>query len=248
MKIDLTGKTAFISGSTRGIGTAIALQLAQSGCTVIMHGRSERDETKQLLKRIQKISPKSFAVYGDVSDTDSITAFTKKISQTVSSLDILINNAGITRDKSYPKMSADHWNDVISANLSSVFHITHALLPLIPEQGRIVSVSSVIALTGAFGQVNYAAAKAGILGFTKALSLEVAKKSITVNAVCPGYTETEMVMAVPEEVRAKHILPQIPLGRLGKPEEVASLVTYLVSDHAGYITGQTIGINGGMYR
>ena len=189
----------------------------------------------------------SYAV--DVSDFDSCGAAIEKIQREVGPIDILINNAGITRDMTFKKMTKVDWDAVIGTNLDSVFNMTKQVVDGMVERGwgRVINVSSVNGQKGAFGQTNYSAAKAGMHGFTKALALEVAKKGVTVNTISPGYIGTKMVMAIPEDVLNSKIVPQIPVGRLGKPEEVAGLCAYLASDEAAFITGANIAINGGQH-
>jgi acetoacetyl-CoA reductase len=172
----------------------------------------------------------------------------RRIESDIGPVDVLVNNAGITRDNMFRKMQASDWNAVIDVNLNSVFNVTHQVLPGMAERGwgRVINISSVNGIKGQFGQANYSAAKAGILGFTKAIAQEVARKGVTVNAIAPGYVGTDMVMAIKPEVR-EQIVAQIPMGRLGKPEEIGKLVAYLSSEHAGYMTGSTLSINGGLH-
>ena len=185
----------------------------------------------------------------DVADYESCRACIAKVQAEVGSVDILVNNAGITRDTTFKKMSKADWDAVIKTNLDSAFNMTKHVCDSMVERGwgRIINVSSVNGSKGAFGQTNYSAAKAGMHGFTKALALEVARKGVTVNTISPGYIGTKMVMAIPKEVLDSKILPQIPLGRLGKPEEVAGLIIYLCSDEAAFVTGANIAINGGQH-
>jgi acetoacetyl-CoA reductase len=184
----------------------------------------------------------------DVTDYDQCVAMVKKIEGEVGPIDVLVNNAGITRDATFRKMEKGQWDAVMATNLDSVFNVTHPVLAGMAERGwgRVINISSVNGVKGQFGQANYSAAKAGILGFTKAIAQEVAKKGVTVNAIAPGYVGTEMVMAIKQEVRDQ-IVATIPAGRLGKPEEIGDLVAFLASESAGYITGATININGGLH-
>ena len=193
---------------------------------------------------------RQFRAYGvDVADYDSCEKCAARIKAEVGPVDILINNAGITRDASFKKLDKVNWDAVIRTNLDSVFNMTKPVCDSMVERGwgRIINVSSIIGSKGGFGQTNYAAAKAGMHGFTKSLALEVAKKGVTVNTISPGYIATKMVMAVPEEIRETKIVPQIPVGRLGQPDEVAALVLYLCSREAGFVTGANIAINGGQH-
>jgi acetoacetyl-CoA reductase len=191
-----------------------------------------------------------FSAYAcDVGDYDDCAACVAKVTAEVGAIDVLVNNAGITRDVTFRKMTKADWDMVIHTNLDSVFNMTKQVMDGMSERGwgRIINISSVNAQKGAFGQTNYAAAKAGMHGFTKALALEVAKKGVTVNTISPGYVGTRMVSAIPKDVLESKILPQIPLGRLGKPEEVAGLVAYLASEEAAFVTGANISINGGQH-
>jgi acetoacetyl-CoA reductase len=184
----------------------------------------------------------------DVTDFDGCAAMVKKIEAELGPIDVLVNNAGITRDSMFKKMDKGQWDAVLSTNLDSVFNVTHQVLPGMADRGwgRVINISSVNGVKGQFGQANYSAAKAGILGFTKAIAAEVARKGVTVNAIAPGYIGTDMVMAIKQEVRDS-IVATIPMGRLGQPEEIGALCSYLVSDLAGYMTGATLNINGGLH-
>ena len=188
------------------------------------------------------------AAEGNVADYASCNEMVKRIESEIGPVDVLVNNAGITRDNMFRKMQSSDWNAVIEVNLNSVFNVTHQVLNGMTERGwgRIINISSVNGIKGQFGQANYSAAKAGILGFTKAIAQEVARKGVTVNAIAPGYVGTDMVMAIKPEVR-EQIVAQIPMGRLGKPEEIGKLVAYLASEYAGYMTGSTLSINGGLH-
>jgi NAD(P)-dependent dehydrogenase (short-subunit alcohol dehydrogenase family) len=217
-------QVALITGSTRGIGAAIAQRFIKEGITVITHG------TKDF----------------DVSVPESVQAGCAKFLQKYGHIDILVNNAGIMRDRSLMKMSFEEWDSVIKTNLYGTFNVTQSLLPNMIKNnfGRIINLSSIVAHKGTFGKTNYAAAKAGIIGFTKSLAQEVAKYHITVNAICPGLIDTAMSRSVPEKYLAAEIA-KIPLGRMGKPQEVAAIVTYLASKDSAYLTGQAIDLNGG---
>ena len=239
-------KVALVTGSSRGIGKSIAYQLAKKGATVILHASQPSSQAILSLKEIKLISPKSKIYYVKIENYNDVVNFSKDVEKKYKKIDILVNNAGITRDRTLLKMSYKEWDEVIKVNLYGLFNITKNFLPLINDYGRIISVSSVVAQLGAFGQTNYASSKAGVIGFTKSLSLELAKKNITVNAICPGYTETDMTKSIPKDVLDTWILPKIPLKRLAKPEEIAKLVIYLSSPDASYVTGQVININGGL--
>ncbi len=245
---DLQGKACLVTGGSRGIGRAIALELGRHGASVAVGYASNADAAEAVVTEITKSGGQAFAFGLDVADPATIEAAVASVVEHFGTIDILVNNAGITRDRSLAKMSPEEWDAVISTNLSSVFHLTSRVLPIMVKagSGRIVNISSVIGLHGNFGQANYAAAKAGIVGFTKSAALELARKGITVNAIAPGFIETEMIAAMPDEVRAT-ILAKIPMGRFGRPEEIAQAVAYLVSSSGDYITGQVISIDGGLY-
>ena len=245
---DLKGKACLVTGGSRGIGRAIALELGGHGASVAVGYASNADAAEAVATEITASGGQAFAFGLDVADPATIGPAVASVVERFGTIDILVNNAGITRDRSLAKMSPEEWDDVISTNLSSVFHLTSRVLPIMVKagSGRIVNISSVIGLHGNFGQANYAAAKAGIVGFTKSAALELARKGITVNAIAPGFIETEMIAAMPDEVRAT-ILAKIPMGRFGRPEEIAQAVAYLVSSSGDYITGQVISIDGGLY-
>lgn len=244
----MSKKVALVTGGMGGLGTAICKALAGAGYTVVANclpGFPQKDEW------LAKTKAEGFdfvAGEGDVSDFDSTAGMVKKIEAEVGPIEVLVNNAGITRDAVFKKMEKSQWDAVLSTNLDSVFNVTKQVLDGMVERGwgRVINISSVNGVKGQFGQANYAAAKAGILGFTKSIAQEVAKKGVTVNAIAPGYIGTDMVMAIKQEVRDA-IVATIPVGRLGKPEEIGGLCAYLASDLAGYITGATININGGLH-
>jgi acetoacetyl-CoA reductase len=243
----LFGKVALVTGSSRGIGAEIAKELAGQGATVIINYVSNADKAQQVAEEIREFNPNVYLVQGNVSNREDIDRIHEEVCEKFDKVDILVNNAGITRDSRFVKMSAEQWEEVIQTNLSSIFYMTKKFLPEMIEQnyGRVVNISSIIGQAGGFGQTNYSAAKAGMIGFTKSLAQETAKNNVTINCVCPGYIFTEMVAAVPEKVQEK-IVAKIPMGRFGKAEEVAKAVRFLVVD-GDYITGQCINVNGGMY-
>ncbi len=241
----MTSRVALVTGGTGGIGTAICRQLADMGHKVATNYRNE--EKARAWQAQMKADGYDFAlVKGDVTSPDEAQAMVREVEQKLGPVDILVNNAGITRDGTFHKMSAQQWGDVINTNLNSVFNVTRPVIDGMRERkwGRIIQISSINGLKGQYGQANYAAAKAGMHGFTISLARENAKLGITVNTVSPGYVATDMVMAVPEEVRAK-IAADIPTGRLGKPEEIAYAVGFLVDERAAWITGSNLDINGG---
>ncbi len=241
----MTTRVALVTGGTGGIGTAICKKLADQGHKVATNYRNE--EKARAWQAQMKADGYDFTlVKGDVTSPEEAEAMVKELEEKVGPVDILVNNAGITRDGTFHKMKADQWNDVINTNLNSVYNVTRPVIDGMRDRkwGRIIQISSINGLKGQYGQANYAAAKAGMHGFTISLARENAKLGITVNTVSPGYVATDMVMAVPEEVRAK-IAADIPTGRLGKPEEIAYAVAFLVDDQAAWITGSNLDINGG---
>jgi acetoacetyl-CoA reductase len=243
-------KIALVTGGVGGIGAAICKRLAQQGHFVLANWIIPGTEAKYLEKMAAAgFGPEATATaFGDVSSYEAMGEMVAKIAKDHGPVDILVNCAGITRDATFRKMTPEQWRLVIDTNLNSVFNVTRHVVDGMCDRGwgRIVNISSVNGIRGQFGQTNYSAAKAGILGFTKALAQEVIRKGVTVNAVSPGYVETEMVAAIREDVK-QQIVAQIPAGRLGKPEEIAEMVNYLASDGAAYITGANLSINGGLH-
>ena len=237
-------RVAIVTGGTRGIGAAIAKALKAASYKVAAN-YGGNDEAAQKFKADTGIPVFKW----DVSSFEACSEVIKKVEAEVGPVDILVNNAGITRDAMFHRMTVEQWQQVISTNLGSLFNMTRPVWEGMRTRkfGRIVNISSINGQKGQMGQVNYSAAKAGDLGFTKALAQEGARAGITVNAICPGYINTEMVQAVPKEVLEKSILPQIPIGRLGEPEEIARCVVFLTSDDAGLMTGATLTANGGQY-
>ena len=242
-------RVAVVTGGMGGLGEAICLKLAKMGYTVVTTHSPGNKKAAEWLAEMKKLGHNFHAVEADVADYDSSQQAVARIQAEVGAVDVLVNNAGITRDTTFKKMDRGGWAAVMSTNLDSVFNMTKPVVDGMAERGwgRIINVSSVNGQKGAFGQTNYSAAKAGMHGFTKALALEYARKGVTVNTISPGYIGTKMVMAIPKEVLDTKIIPQIPLGRLGKPEEVAGLVAYLCSDEAAFVTGANIAINGGQH-
>lgn len=237
------GRLALVTGGTRGIGAAISLRLKMAGYTVVA-AYAGNDEAAIAFKAEHGIPVYKF----DVSDFDACAAAVEQISRDFGPIEILVNNAGITRDSTLHKMTKEAWHAVIDTNLSSCFNLCHAVIEQMRTNnfGRIVNIGSINGQAGQYGQVNYAAAKSGIHGFTKALAQEGARNGITVNAIAPGYIATDMVRAVPEKVLEK-IVAKIPVGRLGEADEIARGVEFLVSDNSGFITGSTLSINGGQH-
>ncbi len=241
----MTQRIALVTGGTGGIGTAICKRLADAGHKVATNYRNE-EKAREWQARMQSSGYDFGLAKGDVSSPEEAAAMVRDVESTLGPIDILINNAGITRDGTFHKMGAAQWHDVINTNLNSVFNVTRPVIEGMRERkwGRIIQISSINGLKGQYGQANYAAAKAGMHGFTISLARENAKLGITVNTISPGYVATDMVMAVPEEVRAK-IAADIPTGRLGTPEEIAYAVAFLVDEQASWITGSNLDINGG---
>ena len=244
---NLSGKVAFVTGASRGIGRAIALRLAADGAKVALNFASNSAKAEAVKAEIESTGAEALLVQGDVSDFQTVTELIKRVVDEWGRIDILINNAGITRDNLLLKMSEDDFDKVISTNLKGVFNCTKSVTKLMMKQrtGRIVNMSSVVGLKGNISQANYAAAKAGIIGFTKSAARELASRGVTVNAVAPGFINTDMTAALSEKVK-EVMLQEIPAGRMGTPEDVANAVAFLVSDQAAYITGQVLSVDGGM--
>ncbi len=246
--IDLSGKVALVTGSTRGIGKATARKLSEAGAQVIVTGRSE-DRAKAVAQEIASDTGRqTFWLELDIGSEESVEEAVSRINEEVGSVDILVNNAGITRDTLFMRMKLQDWEEVLRINLTGTFLITQKLVKgmLKKRWGRIINLTSVVAFTGNVGQANYSASKAGLVGFTKTLAKELASRNITVNAVAPGFIETDMTDAIPEDLKGKY-LEQIPMGRFGKAEDVANTVLFLASEMASYITGEVIHVNGGMF-
>ncbi len=242
-------RVALITGGMGGLGEAICIKMAALGYQVVTTYSPSNTKASEWLQQMKTQGFQFHAYPCDVADYDSCKACVEKVLGAVGAVDVLVNNAGITRDMTFKKMTKGDWDVVMKTNLDSVFNMTKQVMDGMTERGwgRVINISSVNGQKGAFGQTNYSAAKAGIHGFTKALALEVAKKGVTVNTISPGYIGTKMVMAIPQEVLDSKILPQIPQGRLGTPEEVAGLVAYLASDEAAFVIGANISINGGQH-
>jgi len=241
--IDLTGRTAFVTGSTRGIGVAIARALHGAGAKVAIVGR-DQSRAESLAA---ELGPRAFGVACDVAHADQVERAIAAAEAALGPVDILVNNAGLTRDNILLRLSDADWDAVLDANLKGAFHTTRAVIKGMMKRraGRIVNITSVVGLTGNKGQANYAASKAGLIGFTKSVAKEYASRGVLANCVAPGFIETDMTAALPEEARAT-LLQAIALGRLGRPEDVAGAVLFLASDLAGYVTGQVLVVDGGM--
>jgi acetoacetyl-CoA reductase len=242
-------RIAVVTGGMGGLGETISIKMASAGYRVVVTYSPSNTKYRTWLEEM-KVKGFSFNAFPvDVVDYDDCARICSRIQSEVGAIDILVNNAGITRDMTFKKMTKVDWDAVMKTNLDSVFNVTKPVVDGMVERGwgRVINVSSVNGQKGAFGQTNYSAAKAGMHGFTKALALEVARKGVTVNTISPGYIGTKMVLAIPKDVLDTKIIPQIPIGRLGKPEEIAGLCAYLASDEAAFLTGANIAINGGQH-
>jgi len=242
-------KLAVVTGGMGGLGETISTKMSDAGYRVVVTYSPSNTKWKQWLEDMKGQGYEFGAYPVDVADYDDCAAKCERVQKECGDIDILVNNAGITRDMTFKKMGKGDWDAVMRTNLDSCFNMTKQVMDGMVDRawGRVINVSSVNGQKGAFGQTNYSAAKAGIHGFTKALALEVAKKGVTVNTISPGYIGTKMVTAIPKDILDSKILPQIPLGRLGKPDEVAGLIIYLCSEEAAFVTGANISINGGQH-
>ncbi len=243
----LEGKVAVVTGASRGIGRAIALKLADEGAKVVVNYSGSQAKAEEVVAMIQENGGDALAVQASVSKTEEVSALMDAAVKTFGSLDILVNNAGITRDNLLMRMKEDEWDDVLDTNLKGVFLCTKAVTRQMMKQraGRIINISSIVGVAGNAGQANYVAAKAGVIGLTKTTAKELASRNILVNAIAPGFIETEMTEQLPEDLK-QGMLTQIPLAKLGQPEDIAKAVAFLASDDTNYMTGQTLHIDGGM--
>ena len=245
--MQLKGKTAIVTGGSRGIGKSIAIELASRGANIAINCTKSIESAETVIKEIQKMGVSGMAVKADVSKREEVENLVNEVLKAFGSIDILVNNAGITKDNLIIRMSEKDFDDVISINLKGAFICTKAVLKAMIRQksGKIINISSVVGIIGNKGQSNYAAAKAGLIGFTKSAAKELARCNICVNAVAPGYIETDMSAILPEQVKAAY-LNSIPLNRAGRPQDIAKAVLFLASEYSDYITGQVINIDGGM--
>ncbi len=244
----LAGRRALVTGASRGIGREIARAFALEGADVIINYRSSESEAEELAQELERLDTDTWTFPADVSDLGQVQMMHDVTARSVGPIDVLVNNAGVNVDRMFKKMDRGAWDSVISTNLTGTYNTTRTFLEdlIASGRGRVINITSIVGQMGNIGQVNYAASKAGIIGMTKALAKELARHSVTVNAIAPGFIATDMVNGIPEPVRQK-ILEGIPMRRFGLPEEVAHAAAFLASDHAAYITGHVMNVNGGMY-
>ncbi|MEK6983248.1 MAG: 3-oxoacyl-[acyl-carrier-protein] reductase [Nanoarchaeota archaeon] len=241
----LDNKIALVTGGSRGIGRAISIELARNGAEVVINYSRDEKWVLEVLDKIKKIGGKGITIKADVSNFNEVADMFETIRKKFGKLDILVNNAGITKDRTLKKMTQEEWDSVIDVNLNSIYNVTKNALPMLQKNSHIINIASMVGIYGNFGQTNYAASKAGIIGFTKSLAKELGKHGITVNAIAPGFIESDMTNKLPF-LRKKIIKWMIPLKRTGLPIEVAYVVAFLASDNASYITGEIFNVNGGL--
>jgi 3-oxoacyl-(acyl-carrier-protein) reductase len=243
----LTGRSGVVTGAARGIGKAVALELGRHGANVAVGYSQNEAAAEEVVREIKEMGSDAFALRANVQHPEEVKPAIASVAERFGKIDFLVNNAGITRDRSLARMTHDDWNAVIDVNLHSVYNVTSEVLPYMLKEGwgRVINMSSVVGQAGNFGQANYATAKAGMIGFTKAAALELASKGITVNCIAPGFTETEMVAAMPQE-SLQRVIDRIPMRRLGRVEEMAQAALFLIA-YGDYVTGQVIAVNGGLY-
>lgn len=241
-------KVALVTGASGALGRAIALRLAKDGYALALHYRSKGDSARALAEELGKAGGRAVLVQADVCKEGDVQRMVEKVQQELGPLSVVVNNAGLVRDRTITKLSTEDWNIVLDTNLRGAFHVCKSVVSSMRERkhGRIINISSIVGAMGNFGQVNYSASKAGLIGLTKSLAREVARDQVTVNAICPGFMDTPMVRAVPEPVQQK-LIAQIPLGRFGEPSAVGEAVAYLAGPGGDWVTGQVLHVNGGMY-
>ncbi|CAJ1002173.1 MULTISPECIES: 3-oxoacyl-[acyl-carrier-protein] reductase [Bacillales] len=244
----LAGKTALVTGASRGIGRAIALRLAEAGANVVVNYAGSEAAAAETVAKVKELGREAIMIRANVANAEEVNEMFKEALERFGTIDILVNNAGITRDNLLMRMKEEEWDEVISTNLKGVFNcLKAATRPMMKQRsGKIINITSVVGVLGNPGQANYVAAKAGVIGLTKTAARELASRGITVNAVAPGFIDTDMTANLPEDVKAS-MLGQIPLGRLGQADDIAGVVLFLASDAANYMTGQTLHVDGGMY-
>ncbi len=243
----IVNKNAIVTGGTRGIGKEIAKTLAKNGANIAINYRKYSEEVENLVEELKALGGKALAIKCDISNEDEVNNFIKEVKENFGSIDILVNNAGITKDGLLLRMSEKDFNDVIDINLKGTFNMTKAVSSIMVKQrvGKIINISSVVGVAGNAGQCNYAASKAGVIGFSKSIARELASRNINVNVIAPGYINTDMTKVLPDKVK-EEVLKTIPMKKIGEPEEIANLVLFLSSDLSNYITGQVINVDGGM--
>lgn len=245
--MSLTGKNALVTGASRGIGRAIAVELAKNGANVAITYVNSKDKAEEVVNEIKGYGVKAIAIKADVSQEEEVLNMVKIVKESIGSIDILVNNAGINRDNLLMRMSTEDWDKVIDTNLKGTYLCSKALIRdmIKKKSGKIINIASVAGVAGNFGQTNYSASKAGVIGFTKSLAKEVASRGINVNAIAPGLIETDMTLALKEDIRDS-LVKNIPMGRLGTVQDIANIVIFLASEKSNYITGQVINVDGGM--
>ena len=243
----IVNKNAIVTGGTRGIGKEIAKTLAKNGANIAINYRKYSEEVENLVEELKALGVKALAIKCDISNEDEVNNFIKEVKENFGSIDILVNNAGITKDGLLLRMSEKDFNDVIDVNLKGTFNMTKAVSSIMVKQrvGKIINISSVVGVAGNAGQCNYAASKAGVIGFSKSIARELASRNINVNVIAPGYINTDMTKVLPDKVK-EEVLKTIPMKKIGEPDEIANLVLFLSSDLSNYITGQVINVDGGM--
>src|SRR3989344_1957379 len=241
----LSNKIALITGASIGIGKAIAIEFAKNNAAVIINYNGDKEGAEKLVDEIKKLGKNATCCKADVSNFNEVTAMIEQIKKDFGRIDVLVNNAGITMDRTLKNMTQDEWSKVINVNLTSVYNVTKQAMPLIQKNGKIINISSIAGIAGNFGQCNYAASKAGVIGFTKSLSKELGKYGTTVNAIAPGIIDSDMTKKIPF-FRKKIMMAMIPLKRMGTTQEIANCALFLASDKSNYITGEVISVNGGL--